>query len=50
MIFQAKAKETGEKLDLKRKPQGPRTEGETILSPQMETLTAVPYDITRDVK
>lgn len=36
------------KPDVKRQPQGPRTEGFTIENVQMETITAIPYDILKE--
>ena len=32
----------------KRQPQGPRTEGFTLENVEMETITAVPYDILKE--
>jgi len=41
------AKTHGQKLDTKRQPVGPR-EGFTLEKCEMETITAIPYDIVRE--
>jgi large subunit ribosomal protein L21e len=36
------------KPETKRQPKGPRTEGFTLENVQVETITAVPYDILKE--
>lgn len=47
-IAEAKANGLPRPTGLKRLPQGPRTEGFTLESVKMETITPIPYDILKE--